>query len=418
MKKIEKLTHFDITKVAIPSSKSYLNRALIIASCVNGTSVLQNVQYESDDVQIMIKILQQIGVKVIKTNKTLIINGTGGVFTKPQEILDCGIAGTVARFVVALSTIFNFSCTITAEGKMLTRPMQELFEVLEKQLQNKFEYIKQKYHLPIRFHYVQKAKLAPEIYIDCSKSSQFLTALMMIAPILKVEKINIISSLTSQSYINITIDIMAKFGVKVENHDYKSFTIYASQAYKNCEYQVEPDYSSLSYFIALNYLVNKRANNEYTETKSVQGDARFSQVISLFTNHNSTKGILEFNMSQMPDTSMTAMIIAAFMPFDTRITGLATLKDKECNRLQAMQNEFRKINIKTEISQNFDSIIIYGNSNLSLNKQIKIETYKDHRIAMCFAVLGAITGNIVIQNPDVVSKSFVNFWQVFDSLYV
>ena len=85
MKKIEKLTHFDITKVAIPSSKSYLNRALIIASCVNGTSVLQNVQYESDDVQIMIKILQQIGVKVIKTNKTLIINGTGGVFTKPQD---------------------------------------------------------------------------------------------------------------------------------------------------------------------------------------------------------------------------------------------------------------------------------------------------------------------------------------------
>jgi 3-phosphoshikimate 1-carboxyvinyltransferase len=416
MKKIEQLTYFDIKKVIIPSSKSCLNRALIIASCANGVSVLKNVQYESDDMQFMIEILQKIGIKIEKTNQNLIINGVGGLFKKPQEQLNCGIAGTVARFVVALSALFDFECIIAAQGKMLDRPMQDLFEVLEDQIQIKFDYQQKKYHLPVKKLANQKTQFVREININCSKSSQFLTAIMMIAPLLKIEKINILGNLVSQSYIDITIEIMAHFGITVENDSYKTFTINTNQIYKNCEYQVEQDYSSLSYFAALEFIINGQ-NNMFLNIQSSQGDAKFGEIINLFRNHNSTK-ILSFDMSQMPDTAMTAMVIAAFMPFKTEITGLATLKDKECNRLQAMQAEFAKMHIKTEISQHFDSIIIYGNNNLSLQTPVEIETYEDHRIAMCFGVLGAITGNIVIKNPDVVSKSFINFWQVFDSLYV
>ncbi len=116
-------------------------------------------------------------------------------------------------------------------------------------------------------------------------------------------------------------------------------------------------------------------------------------------------------MRNMPDVSMTAMIICALQDFTTKITGLKTLKIKECDRLTAMQNELQKVGIKTKVSPNFDAITIYGNENFILKTQVEIETYNDHRIAMCFAILGTKIGNLKIKNCNVIKKSFPNFWQ-------
>ena len=123
-------------------------------------------------------------------------------------------------------------------------------------------------------------------------------------------------------------------------------------------------------------------------------------------------------METMPDTSMTAMIVCAFQDFNTKIIGLQTLKNKECDRLKVMHDEFAKIGIKTEISKEYDGITIYGNSKLKLKKDIKIETYNDHRIAMCFAIVGAKLGHIIIDKPNVVNKSFPNFWKEFEKIYL
>ena len=419
------LRNIDIAniEVNIPSSKSYLNRALILSSLQPIKMILTNIYNICDDVNNMIEVLKKIGVKIdIIKNKNqkldIIVFGCNGEFIKPNEkTINCGLGGTTTRFFIGLSSLFDFDIKITAEGKMLERPVGEILDFLKK-VGKEVVFLKKKDFLPVLIKN-KNNKNIKKIKIDGSKSSQFLSAILMVAPILKIDEIEV-SNLVSKSYVNLTLDVLQKFGIFFKQNIVENKITYIvdknkeRKKTKNNKIMIEQDYSSSSYFFALQYLFGIKNDIFKMSKKSSQGDAKFVNIIKKIDNYEKKNNKLKpliLNMEDMPDVSMTAMIICAVKNFTTKIIGLKTLKNKECDRLTAMQCELKKVGVNTSISKNFNSITIYGKGDFELKKRVIIETYNDHRIAMCFAILGTKIGNIEIKNANVVNKSFVNFWQ-------
>ena len=417
------LKNIDITniKINIPSSKSYLNRALILSSIQGGQTILTDVFKICDDVSDMIRVLQEIGIFIeAKENKNgsidIIIDGNGGKFIQPiSKIINCGLGGTTTRFLLGISSLFDFDVEITACGKMLERPVREMFEFLTK-IGKKVIFLEKENYLPVIIKNIQSNNIS-KISIDGNRSSQFLSSVLMVSNKLNIKEIEV-NNLVSKSYINITLDLLKIFGIHFKQYHYNGKIQYIiskteKQSNRNSIVKIEQDYSAVSYFLALQYLFNF-TNDIVKIEKSSQGDAKFVKIIEKidnFKHQKSNNKLLILNMRNMPDVSMTAMIICSLQNFKTRIIGLKTLAIKECDRLKAMQNELKKVGVITKVSKKFDAITIYGKGEFELKDSIEIDTYNDHRIAMCFAVLGTKIGNIKIKNASVVNKSFPNFWQ-------
>lgn len=411
--------------VEIPGSKSYTNRALLIAALAEGESVLNNPLY-SDDTKYMIKSLEKLGVKITKEEKRVVVHGRGGIFNNIKSTeLFCGIAGTTSRFLTGLSALVGEEITITGEGKILERPIGELVDGL-RQIGTHIEYLGKKGSLPLRID--GKNIDGNEIAIKGNVSSQYFTSLLMIAPMLKNGlKIKVIGEQVSKSYIDITVDIMREFGVEVINNDYKEYIVRAGQSYKAREYNIEGDWSSASYFCCIGALHKGQITIKNLNNNSVQGDKEFPKLIEktgaeviyskdgVIIKGGNQINPLEVDMEQMPDTAMSIAVLLSFANGISKIIGLSTLKAKETDRLLAIKNELAKIGIRSEIGDDF--IIIHG-GNPEIQKGTEVETYHDHRIAMSLAITGSKIDNIVIQNPDVVSKSFANFWDVLKQIGV
>ena len=419
---IQKLKHINTEKTTIlPSSKSYLNRALIVASYKSGITTLTNITDICDDVRDLINALTKLGVKITINEQKgeIVVIGTGGKFCCPENgEINCGLGGTTTRFLIGLSLLFNFDVKITAIGKMLERPVNNLLDVISK-LGKNVKYLQKPDCLPIEISKTNGLKTPNEIEIDCSKSSQFLSAVLLIASQIGLKKI-VAKKLVSRPYIDITIDVLRQYGIEVkttqngedlicevvENHNTTN---------TNRQIEVETDWSSASYFLALEKLHNIKLKTNLTNKTSSQGDSKIVEILAQIENFDGDELVID--MKSMPDVSMTAMVVCVLKNFNTTITGLETLKNKECDRLKAMHDELEKCGVKTEISQNYDAITIYGKGEFELKNSVKISTYHDHRIAMCFAVLGTKIGNLKIENPDVVKKSFPNFWLELNKLY-
>ena len=430
MKIIKKLERINKNvEIILPSSKSYLNRALIVSSIQNDNVELTNISDICDDVKDLIRCLKEIGIKIEvnddKNNtKTIKVFGKNGVFIPPNNtIINCGLGGTTTRFLLGLSLLFDFDIEITATGKMLERPVNSLIDVI-KLLGKSVEYLQNENCLPVKIS-GKIDKNIDKIEIDCSKSSQFLSAILLIGNKIGLKQI-FAKNIVSKTYINITKDVLEKFGVNIEliekeNNLICNINTNIPSKGATRRIPIEIDWSSASYFLALEFLFNTKLKIIGLEQKTSQGDSKFIDIldkIKTFSKNNNTKhSMLEINMETMPDVSMTAMVVCTFQDFNTKIAGLETLKNKECNRLKAMHDEFKKIGIKTKISPAYDAITVYGNSKYELKNQVEIETYNDHRIAMCFAILGAKTGNIKINNENVVNKSFPNFWKELEKCY-
>ena len=416
---INKINKLNNAKVEILGSKSYTNRALIIASLTEGKTILNNPLY-SDDTKYMIESLEKLGVKFEKSDKKLVVYGNGGNFqvNKNTELF-CGLAGTTSRFLTGLLTLMKDDVIITGEGKMLERPISDLVDGL-RQIGINIEYLGKEGSLPLKGN--GKNISGNEISINGGVSSQYFTALMMVAPLLKDGlKINVIGEQVSKSYIDITCDIMKSFGVNVINNNYKEYII-KSTKYKAIEYNIEGDWSSASYFCCLGALIDGGIEINNLNNNSVQGDKHFAKLIeevgavveyknnSVFIKKDKIKPI-NVNMELMPDTAMSLAVLLSFANGKSRIDGLSTLKNKETDRLLAMKNELDKLSIETEIG---DYIVVCGGNHHKVIREI--ETYNDHRIAMSFAIAGAVLDGVVIKNPEVVSKSFPNFWECFNNL--
>lgn len=362
--------------VIAPPSKSITHRAIIVAALAKGISVIKNVLL-SDDTKYTINALQQLGIKIEKNKTLLTIHGTGGKLTAPKKPLYVGNSGSTLRMITAVASITKSETLIAGVKRLHERPIQDLIEALKQ---------------------IETGKVT----INGSKSSQYITALLLIAPFAKkTVKIIIDGELRSKPYITLTIDIMKTFGVKVKNNNFKEFVVEKGQKYQPKNYTVEGDYSSASYFFAATAITKGKITVENLNLNSSQGDKYFLNILQQM---NDLSGVT-IDMNDYPDIVQTLAVVAAFAKGETVIKNIGHLRDKETDRITATFNELQKMGIKVQMTKN--TLIITGGQ----PKGAVIDTYNDHRMAMAFAIAALnTTGETVIQNAEVVNKSYPNFW--------
>ncbi len=385
----------DIT-VSVPGSKSYCQRALLIAALCEEDIQIKNL-LDSKDTKAM-----QDSIAALKENRSeLMINESG----------------LTARFITALACISPGSQTISGTPNLQKRPIKDLVDAL-RQLGADIEYKEKEGFLPI---VVSSEQLSGDkVSLSGQTSSQYLSALLLIAPVLgNGLEITVEGKQISKPYLDITIDIMSSFGVNVENDNYQRYTV-KPQKYKAKVYEVEADYSSAAYFYAINTLTGSNIKVGNLNPNSKQGDKKFVDLIKTSEWHGGrgpSTNIVEVdgrdsrsdearveNVEDFPDQAMTLGVLAAFKGGKTVINGVKSLRIKETERVKALENELAKMGIKTESTD--DTLTIFGGS----PKLANIDTYGDHRIAMSCAGAAVKLGGMKIFRPEVVEKTFPGFW--------
>ncbi|WP_040557662.1 3-phosphoshikimate 1-carboxyvinyltransferase [Reinekea blandensis] len=411
-------------EVTIPGSKSLSNRILLLAALCRGTTTITNL-LDSDDVRHMLTALKQLGVSyTLSDDRTYCtLEGKGGPLATGQDIsLFLGNAGTAMRPLAAALCIGQGTFHLTGEERMFERPIGDLIEAM-RPLGIDVNYDGEPGYPPLTIR-AQSLKAA-KLQIDGSISSQFLTALLMAAPLLKSRiDIEVIGELVSKPYIDITLDVMARFGVTVENHNYQTFTVPADQQYQSPgRIQVEGDASSASYFLAAGAIGQGPVRVHGTGTASVQGDVRFAEVLEqMGANVNWSEHWIEVSASQrlqavdldlnhIPDAAMTIAVAALFADGTTRIRNIYNWRVKETDRIHAMAAELRKLG--AEVEEGDDYLQITPPETLT---PAAIDTYNDHRIAMCFSLAAFGTDGLVINDPGCTAKTFPDYFDRFASI--
>lgn len=405
--------------VKIPGSKSYTNRALLLAALNNSPVKILN-PLISDDTKAMIDCLKTLGIKILEKQNCI------GVYPNLNKIpnrsynLNANLSGTAIRFILALSTIIPGTKILFGEEGLNKRPISELVDGLT-QLGAKIGYLGKKGFPPVKVTFSKL--ISHEVKMNGSISSQYFSALLMIAPLTGGITIKVIGKQTSKPFIDMTIDIINHFGVKVLNENYKKYAVLPNQTYHRKEYTVEGDISSASYFGAIAALTKSKITLKNVSPTSKQADMRFLQILQKMDNKiiygkneisimgNGVKAV-NVNMNDCPDQIQTLAVLAGFAKGITKISGVQSLRIKETNRITALKNELKKMGIK--ISSTKNTLTIFGGN----PKPACIETYGDHRMAMAFAVAGTKLSGMEISEPDVVNKTFPTFWQLLESIGV
>jgi 3-phosphoshikimate 1-carboxyvinyltransferase len=405
-------------RVTVPGSKSFTNRALIIAALANGISTMHGTS-DSNDSEVLIKSLQRLGVEINSINGSLQVKGNGGKFNPFHGELDVEDAGTAMRFLTALCCIIPGEIVLKGSARMHQRPIKELVNALS-QIGATITYLDKEGFPPIKIQggTIQGGKLK----VDGSISSQFISALLMITPVLPNNtEIIIEGEQVSKPYIEMTVSVMAHFGNVIRKIDYFN-RLEKNQAYKATEYNVEGDASSATYLLGIAALTQSKITVTNLSDNSLQSDSRFADILqqmgcsvkktesSITVTGATTAKAVEVNMQDMPDAAQTLAVVAAFAKGETVITGLKTLQLKESKRITALVNELGKMGIECQSGD--DYIKIQGGN----PKGAHISTYNDHRMAMAFAVAGTRINGISIESPQVVKKSFPAFWTTLQAM--
>lgn len=417
---VKKLKTKDI-KVEVPGSKSITNRALLIAAMTKGETKLKGVLF-SDDSRHFLQALLDLGfeVDINETEKVVVVNGLGGAIPNREARVYVGSAGTAARFLTAYLALSEGKYIIDASEQMKKRPMKPLFDALISMGAN-IKYLENEGCLPIETG--GNNGLKNEIELDISKSSQFLSAMLMTGMMIKGGlKIAITSEKKTGSYIDITRKMMASFGklVAFENGEY----FVSDKPYSAVEYQIEPDVSATCYFYAMAATNECKALVRNVHFDSMQGDIRFIRLLEVMgcvvtdtdegvvvegPKDGQLKGI-DIDMNNFSDQALTLAAISPFANAPVTIRNVAHLRGQECDRLYAMARELTRMGVKCQESE--DSIVIYPGKVQPAN----IETYDDHRVAMSFTVTGLASEGIVIKNPMCCRKTFEEYFKIVDSL--
>ncbi len=405
--------------VAAPPSKSYTNRAYIVAALADSTVRLENPLF-SDDTRYMREALLQFGVPVVEEKQAAMVQGQGGKLNVPGREVFIGNAGTTMRFLTTLASLAPGITRLTGDDRMQERPIEDLLMCL-RQMGLKAESLQGNGCPPIKIHGGKPQ--GGSVTLAGDKSSQYLTSLLLSAPYFQNDTvINIEGELTSKSYVDITLDIMQTFGVSVLNEFYRKFTIPAGQHYRARSYAVEGDASSASYFFAAAAVTGGEVSVTNLNPDSAQGDIHFpdaleqmgcevkrsGEKITVFG--NPLRGIT-IHMNDMPDVVQTLAVVALFAEGKTTMTGIANLRIKETDRIAALANELTRLGASVAAGEDF--LIIEPGT----HQPAEVETYDDHRMAMSFAVAGLGIPGVKIKNPRCVDKSFPNFFERFQELY-
>ncbi len=419
-KSIHPITHSLNASVRVPGSKSLTNRALLIAVLADGKTTLKNALF-SDDTRYFASALRTLGFRVDKNeeNAEMSIWGLGGKIPSQDADLFIGNAGTAARFLTAFLNLGSGEYIVDGEARMRERPIADLIEALR----------------PLGATLEAKSDCPPvkimanglkggKTQIAGSVSSQYLSALLMTAPYAQNPvEIEFTTELFSKPYVDMTISIMRDFGVNVERNGYQSFSIGPQTYSPISNYLIESDASAASYFFAAPAIVGGTVHVENISRKSVQGDIDFLDVLVEMgceirehgnaievVGSKNLKGI-DVDMSNIPDTAQTLAAIAPFASSPTRIRGIASARVKETDRVSAVCNELKRLGV--QVDEYEDGMTIYPCEKI---KPAVVRTYNDHRMAMAFSLIGLRAEGVQIENPDCVSKTFPNYFDVLDDL--
>jgi len=410
-------------EINLPGSKSLSNRALLLAALAEGTTKITNL-LESDDTRHMLNALQHLGIDYrLSDDKTeCIVVGNGGAIESNQthEIF-LGNAGTAMRPLCAALCLGKGTYILTGEPRMKERPIGHLVDALRQAGAN-IDYLENDGYPPLKIE--SNGLEGGDVQIDGAISSQFLTALLMAAPMAKNDMtITIIGELVSKPYIDITLHIMEQFGVCVTHDNYQTFNIKAGQTYKAIEhFMVEGDASSASYFLAAAAIKGGTVKVTGIGRNSIQGDIKFVDVlehmgarVELEERYISvTRDVLrsiDMDFNHIPDAAMTVATMALFTKGTTTLRNIYNWRVKETDRLHAMATELRKVGAKVEEGEDYLKItpplqLIHA----------AIDTYDDHRMAMCFSLLALSDVSVTINDPECTIKTFPQYFDVLKSV--
>ncbi|MBI6529951.1 3-phosphoshikimate 1-carboxyvinyltransferase [Proteus vulgaris] len=418
---LQPIAHIEGT-INLPGSKSVSNRALLLAALAKGKTRLTNL-LDSDDIRHMLNALKALGVQYQLSNNNTVcdIEGLGGEFKTHSSLeLFLGNAGTAMRPLAAALSLGSHDIVLTGEPRMKERPIGHLVDAL-RQGGASIDYLEQTDYPPIRLRGGFKGG---NVEVDGSVSSQFLTALLMTAPLAEQDTtITIKGELVSKPYIDITLALINTFGGKIENQNYQQFVVKGGQQYQSPEkYLVEGDASSASYFLAAAAIKGGIVRVTGIGKNSLQGDIHFASVLEkmgakirwgddyIECERGSLKGI-DMDMNTIPDAAMTIATTALFAEGDTVIRNIYNWRVKETDRLAAMAAELQKVGAIVE--EGHDYLKVTPPQQLTT---ANIKTYNDHRIAMCFSLVALSDTPITILDPGCTAKTFPDYFDKLETL--
>jgi 3-phosphoshikimate 1-carboxyvinyltransferase len=404
--------------VHLPGSKSLSNRALLLAALAHGTSRLANV-LDADDTRVMIAALRALGVAVEEDAKAVVVHGCGAAFPVREAELFLGNAGTAMRPLTAALAFSGGRYRLDGVARMRERPIGDLVDALNS-AGARIAYLATPGFPPLQIE--PATRLARDhVQVRGAVSSQFVSGLLMAAPLIAAEQglsIEVPGSLISEPYVTMTLGVMRQFGVAVERNGNRYRVPRA--AYAACPaYAVEGDASSASYFLALGAIAGGPVRVVGAGSESVQGDVAFADVVTAMGGEVSCgpdwmevrRGrwplrALEYDCTEIPDAAMTAAVLALFADGPTRLTGIGSWRVKETDRIAAMATELRKLGAMVE--EGADWLRVSAPAALT---PAAIDTYDDHRMAMCFALAACGGVPVTIRDPKCVAKTFPEYFE-------
>ncbi|MBF0413534.1 MAG: 3-phosphoshikimate 1-carboxyvinyltransferase [Desulfamplus sp.] len=471
--------------ISIPGSKSVSHRMLICASMADGTSIVRNV-LKSEDISHTTSALSKMGALIEEVQDKLTgdfflrVTGFNGKPKPYENDIYLGNSGTSMRLLAGTAALGNTPYILTGDHRMQERPMGDLLEALnmagaeaaskkgdgtppviikgidrEKSayVSKYLDDIKKEDNCNIK---KQDSGNIKKILLDCSQSSQYLSSMLMMGAALPYDLlINLPGPTVSAPYVDLTIDVMKKFGVNAQRLDDRNYLVKGDQTYRSGSFAVEPDISNASYFWAAGAITGNLITVTDINQDSLQGDKRLLDILKLMGceidySHNGIgvsgnynlknsdeKGsvihsgkiansenclkAVDVDMSDIPDVVPTLAVVAAFAEGTTKIVNIEHLREKECDRISAVVSQLRKIGVEASEGKNWLSVTGVGENRDQINKVLHgaiIETFNDHRIAMAFSIAGLLVDGIEIENEGCVAKSFPNYWEKFESLGV
>jgi 3-phosphoshikimate 1-carboxyvinyltransferase len=405
--------------VTVPGSKSISHRMLICAALSKDTCRIHNL-LDSRDIRLTAHALSCMGAKICKiASDTVDITGFFGYPSPCDDPIFLDNSGTSMRLMAGIAGLGTTPYTFTGNARMCTRPMKELLDALNRIGIDACSDTPQGFP-PVTIQ--GKSRQGGETLLDCSKSSQYLSSLLLIGPFMEN---GLIIKLTgppvSSPYIDVTLDVMKQFGVTASCTTPTTYVVPGNQSYMAGTCVVEPDMSNAGYFWAAGAITGQKIGVANISSRSLQGDFKQIHILermgcSLFFEDNSVavKGgfltAVDVDMSDTPDAVPAIAVVAAFAKGTTKITNIGHLREKECDRIHAVASQLGKMGI--QVSRGEDWLEITGGSPTGAF----INTFNDHRIAMAFAVAGLVVPGMQIENEACVAKSFPGFWDLFDAL--
>jgi 3-phosphoshikimate 1-carboxyvinyltransferase len=444
-----------------PGSKSLTNRVLLLAALASGTSRITNALTEADDAHVMLAALRRLGAVIEHDtsrdgDSVLVIQGVGGRWklgVGEEARLDLGNAGTATRFLAAAALLAPRSTSIVIDGdpRMRERPIGELASAL-RTLGARVEWLGREGYPPLRVWGmsgedgdVETTTLPDEVAFGQTQSSQFISAVMLIAPWLRAGRglrvhVGGDGDITSESYIDMTAGLLRRVGSVVRDEtrhggSARTFAI-GGAGLPGFVYDVEPDASGATYFLAAGALVPGlcvRVAGLAQSPRSLQGDADFAgelATMGCIVTHDdgahpamALRGpegglrAISTDLSNMPDTAMTLAVVCCFAHGVSEIRGLRTLRVKETDRLEALRVELSKIGARVEIitSGDEEGLRITPPAQMD-DSRVEFDTYKDHRMAMSLALVGLRRKSVWIRDPACVAKTYPTFWRQFGAM--